>query len=266
MLPRIFAFAVPLCLLAFACGESGAPIDTSADECRAHCEDSCSALERCRAASNSCSEECTAGARNCDRATPPNQLTCAELVEEQACWGYCVAFCDEVADCAGFDEALCLVGCKDREPMICNALSVGARTCDQLKPEAREYDRAGEVLTSDDDGRSGVVTGGYHTLVDFGLCESANDCEEGGACSAATNTCGPCATDAECTKRSGEYLVSRAICSAERTCVIAPCGLTDDDCKSESHPFCDYESHSCVACTADTDCPDGKLCSDHACL
>src|SRR5437660_4239371 len=41
--------------------------------------------------------------------------------------------------------------------------------------------------------------------------------------------------------------------------MTAPC--TADSCKGTPKPVCDPDSHACVDCLQDLDCPPGRLCS-----
>src|SRR5205823_4455907 len=88
------------------------------------------------------------------------------------------------------------------------------------------------------------------------------------AISSGQQQCGPkgecadglfCASDNHCYKKGAgpaDMAVARDL--------TMPC--TADTCKATAQPVCDPDSHACVECLADGDCPLGKLCSAKACV
>jgi hypothetical protein len=223
--------------------------------CNAYCTNLCDALSECELAPSGCQEQCESGVgRACEGATAPDRLTCAELSESLACADYCGTLCDRAPSCGTFDAAACVRGCAESEPPVCNAASVAARTCDQLKPEIRSYESRGQAGPDDD-----FASGGFGAR--YGLCTSGEDCEAPLGCSLATNTCAACETNADCAREYESF-----ICSEAHECVEVGC-LTDDDCAGR---ICDAETHECVSCSTDDDCTDdpvGPLClpDSHEC-
>jgi hypothetical protein len=234
--------------------------------CQSRCDELCAEFERCEVAerSPSCVDDCSAALRSadCSDATPPSQLTCDELAEVARCASHCSALCARAPECGGFDQQLCLEGCTADEPVLCNAASVPARTCDQIKPEARWYEELGRALHDEDSD-----VGGFHSPASFSLCDSAADCDVPLACSLATNTCGSCVDDQECARGFGEpYACSAGECLAVECAVDDDCfgGVCDSehvcrDCRSDvdcsfTNPVCDTEALECVECLEDAHC------------
>jgi hypothetical protein len=91
----------------------------------------------------------------------------------------------------------------------CNAASVAARTCDQLKPELRNYEDSARAERS---GSDVAVHGSIGNA--YGLCADADDCELPLGCTLSTNTCSACASDADCDRGFGSYIYS-----AEKECL-----------------------------------------------
>lgn len=279
-----FLFGIALGCLAQACtGDDGA----GSERCREMCESGCEAFAECNlgGGSESCADDCTKtlGASDCSDAVPLDQLTCDELKREVDCASYCVAICHRAPECASFDEPLCLAGCGAEHVSICNPASVDARTCDQMKPEMRLYEEAGRAL-HDGDGFGASFGFGPQ----YGLCKNADDCEPPLSCSAETNTCGDCTTDAEC----DDGTLSQAHMCDQGACVEVEC--TNDDhcfggfcdlaahvcgdcrdsseCSSSGAPACDVSTFTCVQCVEDSDCTGGTafgpLCNTarHSCV
>jgi hypothetical protein len=223
---------------------------SSSNSCSGYCTSLCDALAECEVAPKGCQEQCEAGiGRACDGASAPDRLTCAELEESIACADYCGTLCERAPDCGSFDAAACVRGCAESRPSICNAASVGARTCDQLKPEIRDYESRGNAGPNDD-----FVSGGFGAR--YGLCQTGEDCDAPLGCSAATNTCEACERDADCAREYQSF-----ICSEARECVEVDC-LSDADCFGLSR-ICDAKTHECVQCSTDADCegnPVGSRC------
>jgi hypothetical protein len=215
--------------------------------CQAYCSDLIQALADCGLDTSALGSpgECgkQLGAVDCAAQRPPAQLNCSELGELNACSEYCVSLCERAAACGPFDAGLCARGCAV-DPAICNAQSVAPRSCEQIKPEARWYEDLGRDQAS---GGDSIVLSSGGVPSGFGLCEDAAPCEGQLGCSATTNTCAPCSSDAECARARSlrEYR-----CSAEQLCVEVEC-LKDDDCYGR---YCDLGSNTCVRCRSDADC------------
>jgi hypothetical protein len=209
--------------------------------CDSYCEDLCAALDGCgKPTEASCASRCSSGiGSSCRGARPADQLTCAEAERVESCAAYCAALCDRAPDCGSFDPALCRAGCAEEGPQICNPASVGARSCDVLKPELRLYEEmaraaqnGGEVISNSSGPR-------------FGLCKSSDDCEDALGCSVETSTCAPCQADGDCANDFGSY-----VCAEDHTCQEVGC-LVDDDCSSG---ICDAKLHECGDCRVESDC------------
>lgn len=238
--------------------------------CTRYCDDACAALAACPGgAPAGCSASCLTGSERatCTGSLPPDQQTCAQLTRHQSCADYCNTLCTAAPSCGSFDPRLCVSGCAHTQPSLCNSASVAARTCDQLKPELQVYQAVGAALARGDT----FVSGGPPSA--FGLCASAFDCPSPLGCSAATNTCGPCATNADCADNFG---ILKNLCTPDKQCMTVDC-LSDVDCSSflpvcsakntcaqcatdaqctiSSLPRCDVATNSCVNCLVDTDCP-----------
>jgi len=247
---RLFAFPLLLTAILGGCSSS-APSNDAA--CRSVCTSTCKAFADCSlgvANSATCVDGCVAGIdpKSCASARPADQLTCEELKQVYDCSVYCAALCQRAPECGTFDQSFCLRGCTNGDPPICNAASVAARTCDQLKPELREDEERGRALSSE----NSVFIGGSSDPKVFGLCKTGIDCDLPLGCSAATNTCAPCSSDSECFQDFGKYS-----CSPKGECVKVDC-LTDTDCFND---FCDTQLHTCIDCRTDADCKYGY----HAC-
>jgi Cys-rich repeat protein len=232
--------ALILVLSAMACSSSG----TSADgQCPAYCSDTCQAATLCTiAVSSTCDSDCQAGigTDQCQALAPISQFSCSEIQQMVDCEGYCAAFCERAPTCGAFDAKLCLEGCALVKPPICNPASVAPRTCDQLKPEARSYQDAATAKNSGTGFASFAQPGSY------GLCESASDCTSGMVCVLATNVCGPCKADADCSPTTG--LASACLSGV---CTQVEC-LTSSDCFGGG--VCDTTQHMCVPCLTAADC------------
>jgi Cys-rich repeat protein len=211
-------------------------------DCSSFCRSFCKQLDTCQIdGSSSCQADCTAGlgSARCSDARPPDQLTCDELRGLYECASYCATLCTRGPQCGSFDSTLCVEGCAARQPIICNPASVAARTCDQLKPELREYEDIGR--SSSQPGDQGSFGGSGSA---FGLCRSNSDCN-GQRCDLATNVCGPCKTDADCKEDFGAHM-----CAPDGSCMRVQC-VEDADCPGQR---CDTAMHKCVRCLVDADC------------
>jgi hypothetical protein len=215
---------------------------TEGTSCGSKCSDLCTALQACDAeVPSNCVSQCARGVEdaNCVDFRPLNQLTCAELKAAYACADYCATLCERAPECGSFDSKLCAQGCAIQSPSICNAASVAARTCEQLKPELR-----------DDEDVARAEQTGSHVDIDFtgtnpyGLCTTIDDCEQPLGCARETNTCSPCASNDDCKGR-----FQKKLCSPEHECVEVGC-VDDKDCGG----VCDAEQHVCVGCREDADC------------
>jgi Cys-rich repeat protein len=248
-------FAACSALALWTCGGS----DGSA-ACRAYCTDLSQALADCGLDTSALGSpsECgkQLGAVDCSAQRPPAQLNCSELGELYACSEYCVALCERAAACGPFDADLCERGCV-AHPALCNAQSVAPRSCEQIKPEARWYEDLGRDQAS---GGDSVVISSGGAPAQYGLCEDAVPCEGQLGCSATTNTCAPCSSDAECARA---HSPRSYLCNADRLCVEVEC-LNDGDCAGR---YCDPASNTCVRCRSDADC-DSFLpaCKDAQCV
>lgn len=239
------ACAFPFALLLSTCSTD----DDSNPACESLCSDVCQTLPGCGlAVAANCTDECLAGlgGLDCADARPVGQLTCDELNELYVCAEYCATLCTTAAACAPFDERLCTIGCAS-DPVLCNPKSVAARSCDQLKPEARRYEDLGRAQESD----SYDIEFGGTSLAPYGLCGDADDCEAPLGCSAETNTCAACVSDAECAKG---FALQPIVCTADGACLEVECA-SDDDCFDGSS--CDAQTHTCIECTRDEECADG---------
>lgn len=229
-------------LVAFALGALGC--GSGGDSCQTYCGDLCGLLAQCSggAAPTGCVNSCESGigTTNCDGAPPAAQLTCAEASHTYACADYCSALCDRGPSCGGFNKRACTAGCATAYKTVCNAASVAARSCDQLKPELAIYeDRARSYITES-----------WHSsyYVQTGVCATASDCPATLGCSAETNTCAACTTDAQCVQSNdGQYI--RHACT-NGACGDADC-LIDTDCYKG---WCDANGHVCRDCRTDADC------------
>jgi hypothetical protein len=185
-----------------------------------------------------------------------------------ACVGYCAVLCQRAPSCGSFDPVNCRTGCSLMMPSICNRASVAARTCDQLKPELRDYDDLGRIVSSGDNSAFEV---GMGSLAGYGLCTTASDCTSPLGCAAATNTCTTCTSDDDCKQSFGKYACMptgcaqiqcrtntdctstlTATCNAETNKCVA-C-LTDAECTSSFSPHCEPTTNRCVACRTSADC------------
>ncbi len=185
--------------------------------CASLCGDMCKALAACDVeVASDCAGRCATGvaAANCADSRPPDQLTCGELKAAYACADYCATLCTRAPSCGSFDAQLCAQGCTTQSPSICNAASVAARTCDQLKPELRLYEDSARA----EQGGSHISHGDFGGTNPYGLCADADDCELPLGCTLITNTCSACAADADCKRAFGPY-----ICSAEKACTKVAC-------------------------------------------
>jgi len=244
---RLFAFPLLLTATLGSCSSSTPSNDTA---CRSVCASTCKAFADCSlvdANSTACVDGCVTSAdpKSCANARPADQLTCDELKQIYDCSVYCAALCQRAPECGTFDPSFCLRGCANGDPPVCNAASVAARTCDQLKPELREYEERGRSLSSN----NSVFIGGTSDPKAFGLCKTGDDCALPLGCSVATNTCAPCAADSECLHTFDKYS-----CSPKSECVKVD-RLSDADCPLG---VCDTP-HTCVDCRTDADCKFGFL-------
>jgi len=203
------------------CSSDGKSENSSKEQtCADWCQGACATLQNCGTASESCVSDCTFGfgADNYCAFGSPNRFTCVELEStirhNFLCASYCSAFCSRIPECGSFDGALCKLGCES-SPVLCNPAAVAARTCDQLKVEAREYEEAARRLQGGGDPAPPPPRG--PALTTYGLCGGRLDCGSGPArCSKVTNTCGgSCSSAADCFE--GDRLVP-VICSPEGTC------------------------------------------------
>ncbi len=213
--------------------------------CASLCGDMCKALAACDVeVASDCAGRCATGvaAANCADSRPPDQLTCGELKAAYACADYCATLCTRAPSCGSFDAQLCAQGCTTQSPSICNAASVAARTCDQLKPELRLYEDSARA----EQGGSHISHGDFGGTNPYGLCADADDCELPLGCTLITNTCSACAADADCKRAFGPY-----ICSAEKACTKVACA-SDEDCPGR---ICDAQRHVCAECREDAHCP-----------
>jgi hypothetical protein len=249
---------VMLGLLVLLAGCSGSSSSSSNPRCQSYCDGLCKTLEGCGTpVATDCAAQCATGTgtTDCSGERPADQLTCKEAQQSYACADYCATLCERAPSCgSSFNTLTCATGCATLLPPICNAASVAARTCDQLKPEIRRYQDAGtpaqptsgEGSGSGDNVSSGDSSSPSSSASESGLCRSAEDCEAPLGCSTANNTCAACKNDADCAHRTNAY-----ICSPEKACVRVQCE-SDDDCGSGG--FCDVERHICGDCHSNADC------------
>jgi len=246
---------------------SGSSDDTGA-ACAELCDELCSAFLECRLGqpSSNCVDDCATAYRggNCSEATPPTQYTCSELGGVFRCAEHCASLCSRAPDCGEFDEPLCRQGCARFGPPVCNAASVPARTCDEIKPEARFYEQAIRAL------RDGDFVDGVPPPSSLGLCRSSSDCRLGLACQPQTNTCGACSSNVDCVRdplqahlcANGSCVpvdcvadagcFGTEVCSASNECVQC---RNDADCASVyRRPSCDVVSGECVECQSQEHC------------
>jgi hypothetical protein len=235
-------------LLAFApcaldCGSN------AAGSCRTYCDSLCNQLDQCAARPSSCVDTCATGmgTDNCEGAPAPSRLTCADASKTYACAEYCAAVCARAAPCGGFDPQACGVGCAAIPKRTCNAASVGARTCDQLKPELGVYESMAHHLIQSPSSWTLLV-------MQTGVCSTPGDCQLPLGCSAKTNTCGLCTTDAECASPN-DYSFSRHACLANGQCTKVDCAV-DGDCYQG---WCDPNGHVCRDCRTDTECTNSTM-------
>ena len=223
--------------------QAGCSSSSGRASCQATCSDLCQALAACDDAptASDCEAQCSLGLGNtdCSQTRPADQLTCSELSQSYACVDYCATLCTRAPDCGSFDQAVCANGCAGSTHEVCNAKSVAARSCDQLKPELRHYDDLGRA-------GPGEVFGGSPLPGTYGLCTSAAPCADGQGCSPSTSTCGTCQADAECDRGSVPYACESGVCT-QVSCV------NDADCSLGR--FCETTRHVCGECQSDADCP-----------
>lgn len=249
---RVAVLAVSWVAGCFGGDSAGAGGSSSAGDCSGYCENACDAFAACSLdAGAGCVEDCTGdlGEVACEALTPLDRLTCSELEVAFTCALHCEAVCRRAAECATFDETLCVVGCGQDVPSICNPKSADARTCDQIKIEARAYEELGRALQdpgSGDFGSGGSASSGPSPT---GLCTTASGCEMPLACSLETNTCGACATDAECDRG---FSASGSLACIDAECAAVEC-VDDGDCILGG--VC--EEHVCRECREDADCASG---------
>lgn len=212
--------------------------------CQPFCVSACQTLAECgiEEGSSTCAHDCSRGLdpSTCENVRPLDQYSCDELNQLYRCASYCATLCSRGDECGTFDDALCVQGCAAETPPICNPASVAARTCDQLKPELRSFEDAGRARVNG--GATGSVSSGTSA---YGLCGTARDCTPPSGCSAETNTCGACTTDAECTQFPGPHA-----CSATGECSKVAC-VTDANCFLTG---CDTARHTCKQCVSNADC------------
>jgi hypothetical protein len=218
---RMAALAAGLLLgSAAGCSSDGKSRTGSGEQsCADWCEGACTTLASCGTASESCVSDCKFGfdADYCAFGTP-DRFTCAELgsMIEHAfqCASYCAAFCSRIPECGSFDGALCARGC-EASPVLCNPAAVAARTCDQLKVEAREYEETARALSGGGDPAPRPPR--PPSFSKYGMCISSFECGSGPArCSRVTNTCGgPCSSAADCFEGNR---IDPVICSPEGVC------------------------------------------------
>ncbi|HKO51964.1 MAG TPA: hypothetical protein VJV79_29850 [Polyangiaceae bacterium] len=223
---------------------SGCSASADRNNCASTCGDLCKALSACDVeVPSDCKDQCTKGVSgaDCSASRPPDQLTCAELKDTYACADYCATLCTRAPSCGSFDANLCAHGCTTQSPSICNAASVAARTCDQLKPELRLYE---DTARAEQNGSHISVRIGSGTNP-YGLCTKADECALPLGCVLETNTCSPCGSDTDCKHGYGSY-----ICSTDNQCLKVACA-SDEDCFGR---VCDVAQHECVDCREDADC------------
>jgi hypothetical protein len=232
---------------ASACSSNGGGANGSSgnSSCRKVCVDRCNTAAACPSLTvpSTCVDDCSAQLVECDNAPPANQFSCDELKSTLACSSYCGEICRRAPQCGSFDEASCMTGCGDVNPPICNPLSVAARSCDQLKPELRLYQEAGQAKKNGET-FVGVVGGD-------GLCSSNIECQPGTVCDMTTNVCSKCKSNADC---SGD--LQNIVCASDGACVQC---VVDSDCKLQKYAppqfvKCTPDSHTCVECLTDADC------------
>ena len=220
-------------------------------DCQAVCDDLCQALETCNMPHDlECPSTCARNltALDCSRSQPASLLTCLELEQAYACGKYCSALCTRAPSCGAFDTTPCAEGCLLEKATLCNAASVPARSCDQLKPELRFYQEAASAHRAEQD------FGGSLSNAAAGLCATKDDCAAPLGCSSKTNTCAPCEADAECSQAAGA-----AFCAANKQCTKAQC-VVDAQCPK----FCDTARHVCGECRSDAECAAPKQACDVA--
>lgn len=214
--------------------------------CHGYCENACTAITDCSLdAGTACVDDCVGDLKGTDCASlePVDRLTCDELGESLACAAHCAAVCHRALECGTFDEKLCVAGCADEVPWVCNEASAKVRDCDDIKLEAREYEELARA------NRDGTARAHYSPGARYGLCADPGDCELPEGCSFATNTCGACASDDECYQGS----LLRAHTCEEGACIQVECAR-DDQCSGD---VCDTETHTCIECRTDADCAGG---------
>lgn len=246
-----------LWLLAFQGGCSSD--DDPSPVCTSRCAEVCKALAACDTPPADCEAQCSLGLGSSCSGPPADQLTCAELKGAYACADYCATLCTRAPECGSFDARKCAIGCAAERPQICNPASVAARSCDQLKPELRSYDRRAEL----EQGSGIAVPSGPDSSTSYGLCRTGGDCQLPLGCSAVTSTCSACEADAECAQPGGHYA-----CSAMNECTKVAC-LVDADCSLSFSgiSFCDGTLHVCGECHSNADCKHailGGVCDEAA--
>jgi hypothetical protein len=231
-----------------ACSLTSSGDDGDDGTCPAYCSSVCDALGQCQVTVGAtCVSDCQSGigTKACKSMRPPSQYSCDEVQGIYDCASYCTAFCRRAPTCGAFDQNRCLEGCALQTPSVCNPASVDARTCDQLKPEARDYQDAADAHAE------GTGFGVIATPQEYGLCADASECDPTQACLLATNTCGPCATNADCAQSPPLTYA----CQAGK-CGMVDC-LTSADCGSSG--VCDTSKYACVQCLTDADCAGSLL-------
>jgi hypothetical protein len=227
------------------CSSKPSEEEEQREQCRAVCKDRCDAYGKCGFVTvATCADSCANSLQHadCRGEIPADQYTCDELEEVYVCAQYCATFCARVPECGSFNQQYCLEGCSFDAPSLCNPASVAARTCDELKPEARSYDEGGRLLQGDGEVHHYTSPFAYQ---DYGLCRETYECTLPETCLLATNTCGACTQNSDCSRgTSSPYLCM------DGECLDVDC-ITDDDCLIG---ICDPEAHACVECLSDANC------------
>jgi hypothetical protein len=113
-------------------------------------------------------------------------------------------------------------------------------------------------------------------------CVTDKHCEPGNYCNPASKTCEPrsveCEADADCAGKDFKFCSNakkcewgckeNADCGATEHCIAHQCEprcSSDAGCPAEK-PRCDRETHICHACLSRSDCAEGQVCLNNACV
>ena len=149
---------------------------------------------------------------------------------------------------------------------VCSDLFGGGGRC-LLKGPMSEVYRCVECMDSSDCGGAACVDGSCSCV--------SNGCADGMYCDKATQRCVGCLRDSDCTSNEAPYCsedgecvqctgesvscrkettVGTVVCNGEFGTCEPMCDGSDEDCLSETRPYCDAVTGHCTSCRNDQDC------------